>query len=175
MWIRTGGGWGRSGPQPRLEATSRLCQGRWAFLGLHACIDPILTTASLAGALEPHFREEKLRWGRPVAQWRPAQASGGWDLEPGPWEGGAPSKAWRNAGRRRGPAPPRRCSELAPRPPASHISHGPLLSPPASVWAALGAAQNRNSLRSDGSSGPACSVYELQQVTQPLWALRPHL
>lgn len=66
------------------------------------------------------------------------KASGPVAPSTGQWEGGTwsqnrgkearPSKAWRNAGRRRGlPPPPQMLGGLAPRPPASHISHGPPL------------------------------------------------
>ena len=164
-------GWGGSEPQPRLEAAKRAPARTLDFPGASTPVsDPILTTASLAGALGPasgrRNRGGDGQW-LSGAQHRPV---GGWGLEPEPvGRRRAPSKAGRNAGRGRGLPPPPQM--LAPRPPASHLSHGPPSRhhPPLCrrLWVLL---KNRNSLRSNHSSGPACSVYELRQVTQPLWA-----
>ena len=103
------------------------------------------------------------------AQHRPV---GGWDLEPEPWEGGAPQQSLAECREEAGPAPTPADARRAratpssfthfPRPPSCHLP--PLCR---QLWVPL---KNRNSLRSDRSSGPACSVYELRQVTQPLWA-----
>ena len=127
-------GWGGSEPQPRLEAAKRAPARTLDFPG--ACTpvsDPILTTASLAGALVPasgrRNRGGDGQW-LSGAQHRPV---GGWGLEPEPvGRRRAPSKAGRNAGRGRGLPPPPQM--LAPRPPASHLSHGPpLVTTPLSV------------------------------------------
>ena len=146
------------------------CQSAGLSWSLHACIHPILTPAGTAGALG-RFREEKPRWGKPVAQWRPAQASG--RVGTGARTRGKEARreqSRRNAGRGRAcahPAEAQACTAPSsftpfPRSPSRHRPHLCRR-----LWVLL---KNRNRLHSHCSSGPAYSVYELRQVTQPVWA-----
>lgn len=133
------------------------CQNAGLSWSLHACIQSHLHDSQPGWCSRPRFREEKPRWGWLVAQWRPAQASG--RVGPGARTRGKEARSEQSRGE---------CREVAssftplPWPPSRH--HPPLCR---RLWVLL---KNRNSLRSNCSSGPACSVYELRQVTQPLWA-----
>lgn len=159
---------GASAPPRGRQAGS--CQNAGLSWSLHACIRSHPHDSQPGWCSRPRFREEKPRWGRPVAQWRPAQASG--RVGPGARTRGKEARPEQSRAECRegaGPAPTPADARSAPSsftpfpwPPSRH--HPPLCR---RLWVLL---KNRNSLRSNHSSGPACSVYELRQVTQPLWA-----
>lgn len=147
------------------------CQRAGLSWSLHTCIRSHPHNSQHGRCSRPasgrRIRGGEGRW-LSGAQHRPVGGSG---LEPEPvGRRCAPSKAGRNAGRRRAcPHPAEARAPTAPssftpfpRPPSRHRPHLCRR-----LWVLL---KNRNRLRSHRSSGPAYSVYELRQVTQALWA-----